>query len=105
VDYRTVERLFDMVVEYYHNKPPPSEQNAQGEWVKVRDGIQGVEHCIRVLSPDEFAEWRRCVAVPVQVNPKRKPVAFCSHEGLWWIIYEDTPENEVIAAFEKCFEG
>jgi hypothetical protein len=32
-------------------------------------------------------------------------VAFCSHEGLWWVIYEDTDESEVIGRFEKCFEG
>jgi len=105
VDYRHVEMLFDMVVEYYHNKPPPTEQNAQGEWVKVRDGLEGAEHCIRVLSPEEFDEWHRCIAVPVQVDERRKPVAFCSHEGLWWVIYEDTAESEVIAAFERCFEG
>jgi len=105
VDYRHVELLFDMIVEYYHNKPPPKEEDSYGEWVKVRDGLQGAEHCIRVLTPDEFDEWHNCVPVPVQVNPARKPVAFCSHEGLWWVIYEDTQESEVIAAFERCFEG
>ena len=26
-------------------------------------------------------------------------MAFCSHEGQWWVIYEDTDEAEVIAAF------
>lgn len=106
MDYRHVELLFDMIVEYFHNKPPPEEGEAgAGEWIKVRDGLQGAEHCIRVLTPEEFDEWHRCVPVPVMVNPDRKPVAFCSHEGLWWVIYEDTEESEVIRAFERCFEG
>jgi hypothetical protein len=105
VDYRHVELLFNMVVEYYHNKPPPAEHDAKGEWVKVRDGLQGAEHCIRVLSPEEFDEWHRCIAVPVQVDDRRNPVAFCSYEGLWWVVYDDTPESDVIAAFERCFEG
>ncbi len=105
VDYRKVELLFDMLVEYFHTKPPPEEHDAEGEWVKVRDGLQGVEHCIRVLTPEEFDDWHRCVAVPVQVEPGRRPVAFCSHEGDWWVIYDDNDESEVIARFEKCFEG
>ncbi|MEN6449723.1 MAG: hypothetical protein ABFC96_04450 [Thermoguttaceae bacterium] len=105
MDYRHVEMLFDVIVEYFHNKPPPEEENAHGEWVKIRDGLEGVEHCIRVLTPEEFDEWRRVVDVPVTVHPHRKPVAYCSHEGAWWVIYEDTDESEVIAAFEKCFEG
>jgi hypothetical protein len=105
VDYRQVELLFDMLVEYFHNKPPPEEQDAQGEWVKVRDGLQGAEHCIRVLTPDEFDEWHSCVNVPIQVDPGRQAVAFCSHEGAWWVVYEDTDEGEVIRRFEKCFEG
>ena len=105
MDYHHVELLFDMIVEYYHNKPPPEEHDACGEWVKVRDGLQGAEHCIRVLTPEEFDEWHRCIEVPVQVGFGRQPVAFCNHEGVWWVIYADTEEGEVIARFEECFEG
>jgi len=106
VDYHYVEQLFDMmVVDYYRDKPPPEEADAHGEWVKVRDGLEGAEHCIRVLTPDEFDEWHRCLELPVEVAFGRKPVAFCSHEGVWWVIYEDMHESEVIAQFEKCFEG
>ena len=105
MDYRKVELLFDMLVEYFHNKPPPEEHDAHGEWIKVRDGLQGAEHCIRVLTPDEFDDWHRCVTLPIQVEPDRQPVAFCSHEGDWWVIYEDSDESEVIRRFEKCFEG
>jgi hypothetical protein len=105
VDYRQVGLLFDMIVEYFHNKPPPEEHNPRGEWVRVRDGLQGAEHCIRVLTPEEFDEWHRCIEVPMQVEYGRTPVAFCSHEGTWWVIYDDTDESEVIARFEKCFEG
>jgi hypothetical protein len=43
--------------------------------------------------------------MPIQVEFGRRPVAFCSHEGQWWVIYEDSEESEVIAQFEKCFEG
>ena len=96
MDYRQVGLLFDMLAEYFHNKPPPEERDARGEWVRVRDGLQGAEHCIRVLTPDEFDEWHRCIGVPIQVEYGRQPVAFCSHEGRWWVIYEDTEESEVI---------
>jgi hypothetical protein len=105
VDYQTVEKLFGVIVEYFRRKPPPEEHGAQGEWVKVRDGLQGAEHCIRVLTPEEFDEWHRCIEVPVQVAFGRRPVAFCSQEGRWWVIYEDMEEGEVIAGFENCFEG
>jgi hypothetical protein len=105
VDYHQVELLFDMVVNYYRDKPPPEEHDAHGQWVKVLDGLEGAEHCIRVLTPEEFDEWRRCLEVPVEIEPKRRPVAYCSHEGVWWVIYADTDESEVIAQFEKCFEG
>jgi hypothetical protein len=105
VDYRYVEQLFDMVADYYHDKPPPEEQEAHGRWVKVRDGLEGAEHCIRVLTPDEFDEWHRCLEVPVEVERGRRPVAYCNHEGVWWVIYEDSDESEVIAKFERCFEG
>jgi hypothetical protein len=106
VDYRHVELLFDMIANYYQDKPPPEEQqDASGQWVKVLDGLEGAEHCIRVLTPDEFDEWHRCLAMPIQVECGRTPVAFCSHEGFWWVIYDDTEESEVIASFEKCFEG
>ena len=105
MDYRHVEKLFDMLVEYFHNKPPPEEHDGRGEWIRVRDGLQGAEHCIRVLTPEEFDDWHRAIETPIQVEFGRRPVAFCSHEGDWWVIYDDTPENEVIARFEKCFEG
>jgi hypothetical protein len=105
MDYHQVEMLFNVIVEYYHNKPPPEEHEARGEWIRVRDGLQGAEHCIRVLTPDEFDEWHRCIDVPIQVEPGRQPVAFCNHEGTWWVIYDDTEESEVIAEFERCFEG
>jgi hypothetical protein len=105
VDYRYVEKLFDMLVEYFHNQPPPEEHDGPGEWVKVRDGLQGAEHCIRVLTPEEFEEWHRAIEMPIQVEFGHRPVAFCSHEGQWWVIYEDSEESEVIAQFEKCFEG
>ncbi len=105
MDYRHVEQLFDMIAEYYHNKPPPEEEEGAGEWVRVRDGLQGAEHCIRVLTPEEFDEWHRCVEVPVQVEFGRTPVAFCNYEGRWWVIYSNTDESEVIEHFEKCFEG
>jgi hypothetical protein len=106
VDYRHVELLFDMIANYYQDKPPPEEpEYASGQWVKVRDGLEGAEHCIRVLTQDEFDEWHRCLPLPIQVERGRTPVAFCSHEGVWWVIYEDTDESEVIATFERCFEG
>jgi hypothetical protein len=105
VDYHHVEMLFNMLVEYFHNKPPPEEHDARGEWIRVRDGLQGAEHCIRVLTPDEFDEWHRAIETPIQVEFGRRPVAFCSHEGDWWVIYDDSQENEVIARFEKCFES
>jgi hypothetical protein len=105
VDYHHVERLFDMVVDYYHDKPPPEEHEAHGRWVKVRDGLQGAEHCIRVLTPEEFEEWHRCLELPVEVAWGRRPIAYCNYEGSWWIVYEDMDESEVIALFEKCFEG
>ena len=94
-----------MLAEYFHNKPPPEEHDGRGEWVRVRDGLQGAEHCIRVLTPEEFEEWHRAIETPIQVEFGRRPVAFCSHEGQWWVIYEDTEESEVIRRFEKCFEG
>ena len=68
VDYRHVEKLFDMLAEYFHNKPPPEEHDGRGEWVRVRDGLQGAEHCIRVLTPTEFEEWHRCIEMPIQVE-------------------------------------
>ena len=105
MDYHQVEQLFDMIADYHRKMPPPEEQDAHGEWVKVRDGLEGAEHCIRVLTPEEFDEWHRCLQLPLQVEYGRKPVAFCNHEGNWWAIYEDTDESEVIAGFEKCFEG
>jgi len=105
VDYRHVEKLFDMLVEYFHNKPPPEEHDGRGEWIRVRDGLQGAEHCIRVLTPEEFEEWHRAIETPIQVEFGRRPVAFCSHEGDWWVIYDDTEESDVIRRFEKCFEG
>ena len=105
VNYKTVEKLFDVIVEYFRQKPPPEEHDGPGEWVKVRDGMQGAEHCIRVLTPEEFDEWYHCIEVPVQIAFGRKPVAYCSQEGQWWVIYEDMEESEVIAGFEKCFEG
>ena len=105
MDYQQVEKLFDVIVEYFHLQPPPEEQDAHGEWVRVRDGLQGADHCIRVLTPEEFDDWHRCLAVPIQVEFGRRPVAFCSYEGNWWVIYDDTDESEVIARFEKCFEG
>lgn len=105
MDYRQVELLCDMIVNYNHDKPPPEEADTHGEWVKVRDGVEGVEHCIRVLTPEEFDEWHHCVEVPVQIEPGRKPVAYCSYAGAWWAIYEDTEESEVIALFEKRVEG
>jgi hypothetical protein len=105
VDYRHVEKLFDMLAEYFHNKPPPEEHDGRGEWIRVRDGLQGAEHCIRVLTPEEFEEWHHAIETPIQVEFGRRPVAFCSHEGQWWVIYDDTEENEVIRRFEKCFEG
>ena len=105
MDYHQVELLFDMIANYYHTKPPPEEHDGRGEWVKVRDGLEGAEHWIRVLTPEEFDEWHRCLEVPCEIRTDRNPVAFCSHEGAWWVIYEDTEEAEVIAAFEKCFEG
>jgi hypothetical protein len=105
VDYRQVELLCDMIVNYYHDKPPPEEHNGRGEWVRVRDGLAGAEHCLRILTPEEFDEWHRCLTLPLEVEPNRKPVAYCSHEGVWWVIYEDTDESEVIAGFEKCVEG
>jgi hypothetical protein len=105
VDYHYVEQLFDMIADYHREMPPPEEQDASGEWVKVRDGLEGAGHCIRVLTPEEFDEWHRCIPVPVRVAEDRKPVAYCNHEGIWWVVYQDTDESEVIAAFEKCFEG
>ena len=105
VDYHHVEKLFDMLVEYFHNMPPPEEHDAHGEWVRVRDGLQGAEHCIRVLTPDEFEEWHRAVEMPIKVEPGRRPVAFCSHEGVWWVIYSDTDESEVIAAIREVLRG
>ena len=105
MDYHYVEQLFDMVADYFRDKPPPEEHDTHGHWVKVRDGIEGAEHIIRVLTPDEFDEWTRCVDVPVRGDPQGKPVAYCAHEGVWWVIYEDTDESEVIARFEKCFQG
>ncbi len=105
MDYRYVEKLFDMLVEYFHNKPPPEEHDGRGEWIRVRDGLQGAEHCIRVLTPEEFEDWHRAIETPIQVEFGRRPVAFCSHEGQWWVIYDDTEESEVIRRFEKCFEG
>jgi hypothetical protein len=105
VNYRHVELLFNMLVEYFHDQPPPTERDSRGEWVRVRDGLQGAQHCIRVLTPEEFAEWHRCVELPIQVEYGRRPVAFCNYEGHWWAIYHDTEESEVIAQFEKCFEG
>jgi hypothetical protein len=105
VDYHQVELLFDMIANYYRDKPPPQEQEAHGHWVKVRDGLEGAEHCIRVLTPEEFDEWHRCVEVPVEVDPQGKPVAYCNYEGTWWVVYADSDEAEVIARFEKCFEG
>jgi hypothetical protein len=105
VNYRHVEKLFDMLVEYFHNQPPPDEDDGPGEWVRVRDGLEGAEHCIRVLTPEEFEDWHRALEMPIQVEFGRRPVAFCSHEGDWWVIYDDTEESEVIAQFEKCFEG
>ena len=57
------------------------------------------------LTPEEFDEWHRCLELPLKVEYGRKPVAFCNHEGVWWVIYEDTDESEVIAGFEKCFQG
>ena len=38
-------------------------------------------------------------------DPGGRPVAYCNHEGVWWAVYADTDESEVIARFEKCFEG
>jgi hypothetical protein len=105
VDYNHVEKLFDMLVEYFHNQPPPEEHDGLGEWIRVRDGLQGAEHCIRVLTPEEFEDWHRCIEMPIQVEFGRRPVAFCNHEGEWWVIYSDMEEGEVIARFEKCFEG
>ena len=105
MDYHHVELLFDMIADYYHDKPPPEEHDAHGQWVKVRDGLEGAEHCIRLLTPDEFDEWHRCLELPVQVAFGRKPVAFCNYEGVWWAVYEDSEESEVIRRFEKCFEG
>ena len=105
MDYRYVEKLFDMLVEYFHNKPPPEEHDGRGEWVSVRDGLQGAEHCIRVLTPEEFEDWHRAIEMPIQVEFGRRPVAFCSHEGQWWVIYDDTEENEVIAAIREVFRG
>lgn len=106
MDYHHVEQLFDMIADYHREMPPPEEEEtAEGQWVKVLDGLQGAEHCIRVLTPDEFDEWHRCLELPMQIDQKRKPVAFCNHEGVWWVIYADTEESEVIAQFEKCFEG
>jgi hypothetical protein len=105
VDYRHVEKLFDMLVEYFHNKPPPEEHDGRGEWIRVRDGLQGAEHCIRVLTPEEFDDWHRAIETPIQVEFGRRPVAFCSYEGEWWVIYDDSEEGEVIRRFEKCFEG
>ncbi len=105
MDYRQVGLLCDMIVNYYHDKPPPKENDVRGEWVKVRDGMEGAEHFIRVLTPEEFDEWHRCLEVPVELEPGRKPVAFCSYEGVWWVVYDDTEESDVIARFEKCFEG
>ena len=106
MDYHKVEQLFDMVVDYYHDKPPPEEENISGRWVKVRDGLEGAEHCIRVLTPDEFDDWHRALEqLPVEVAWGRRAVAFCNYEGSWWVIYEDMDESEVIAQFEKCFEG
>jgi hypothetical protein len=94
-----------MVVDYYRNKPPPEERDTQGHWFKVRDGLQGAEHCIRVLTPEEFTEWHRCIDVPVDVDRQGRPVAYCNYGGSWWVIYADSSEGEVIAQFEKCFEG
>jgi hypothetical protein len=105
MDYRYVEKLFNMLVEYFHNQPPPEEQDGRGEWVRVRDGLEGAEHCIRVLTPEEFEEWHRAIETPIQVEFGRTPVAFCNYEGRWWVIYKDTDESEVIAQFERCFEG
>jgi len=105
LDYRYVEKLFDMLVEYFHNTPPPEEHDGRGDWIRVRAGLQGAEHCIRVLTPDEFEEWHRAIETPIQVEFGRRPVAFCSHEGEWWVIYDDTEESDVIRRFEKCFEG
>jgi hypothetical protein len=105
LDYRHVEKLFDMLVEYFHNQPPPEEHDGRGEWVRVRDGLQGAEHCIRVLTPEEFEEWHRAIETPIQVEFGRAPVAFCNHEGRWWVIYADDDESSVIAEFERCFEG
>ena len=70
-----------------------------------RDGLQGADHCIRVLTPEEFDEWHRAMKVPILIEYGRKPVAFCSYEGQWWVAYGDSEESEVIAWFEKCFEG
>ena len=105
MDYHQVEQLFDMIADYHRKMPPPAEHDAHGEWVKVRDGLEKAEHCIRVLTPEEFDDWHRVLEVPVQVEAPRKPVAFCNYEGVWWVIYDDTEESEVIAEFEKCFEG
>jgi len=75
VDYHYVEQLFDMMVaDYYRDKPPPEEGDVRGEWVKVRDGLQGAEHCIRVLTPDEFDEWHRCLELPLQVGLGKRRV-------------------------------
>jgi hypothetical protein len=106
VDYNYVGQLFNMLAEYFHNQPPPEiPEGGSGEWIRVRDGLQNADHCIRVLTPQEFTEWHRCVDVPVEIERGRKPVAFCSYEGRWWVVYKDMDESEVIAEFEKCFEG
>ena len=60
---------------------------------------------LEVQKTEEFDEWHRCLEVPVQLQPGRTPVAYCNHEGVWWAVYADTDESEVIASFEKCFEG
>ncbi len=104
VDYYQVEALLNQVAEEFNTRLHQEGHDVEGEWIKVRGGLDGMEHCVRVLTPEEFAEWRECVDTHIEIDPDRKPVAFCSQAGIWWPIYEDTPQSDVVARFEQCFE-
>ena len=103
VDYHQVEALLNGVADESNTRLRQEDHDAEGEWIRVRGGLDGMEHCLRVLTPEEYAEWRQCVDVHLKTDPARKPVAFCSQEGVWWVFYEDSTQNEVVIRFEECF--
>ena len=59
-----------------------------------------------MLSPDEFEEWHRCIAVPGSSGRNAASLwRFAATRGFGGSFSEDTAESDVIAAFERCFEG